>query len=97
MAQLVRFYYKQDIQKKAKVKRPIKFPFMLDMHDFCAPELQKKIQAYREKKLEKQREEEAEAKKAKLSHNESPADSAAAAGSLLFIRVRFVLHFLLTV
>ena len=81
VTQLVRFYYKQDTQKKAKVLRPIKFPFMLDMHDFCAPELQKKIQSYREKKLEKQREEEAEAKKAKLSHNETPVDAGAPAAA----------------
>jgi ubiquitin carboxyl-terminal hydrolase 14 len=81
VTQLVRFYYKQDTQQRAKVLRPIKFPFMLDMHDFCAPELQKKIRAYREKKLEKQREEEAEAKKAKLTHNETPSASAGAAAA----------------
>jgi len=81
VTQLVRFYYKQDTQQRAKVLRPIKFPFMLDMHDYCTPDVQKKIQAYREKKLEKQREEEAEAKKAKLSHNETPSASAGAAAA----------------
>lgn len=82
MTQLVRFFYKQDTQKKAKVLRPIKFPFLLDMHDYCTPELKKKVEAYREKKLEKQREEEAAAKKAKFGHNETPdaAAGAAAAG-----------------
>ena len=79
--QLVRFYYKTDTQKKAKILRPVKFPFMLDMNDFCVPELQAKIKGYREKKLEAQRADEAEAKKAKLSHNETSeaGDSAAAA------------------
>ena len=83
MTQLVRFFYKQDTQKKAKVLRPIKFPFLLDMHDYCTPELKKKVEAYREKKLEKQREEEAAAKKAKFGHNETPdaAAGAAAAGN----------------
>lgn len=85
MTQLVRFYYKTDTQKRAKVLRPIKFPFMLDTYDFCAPELQAKIKGYRDKKLEKQRAEEAEAKKAKLSHNETPAAAGApaAAGRVL--------------
>ena len=83
VTQLVRFYYKTDTQKKAKVLRPVKFPFMLDVYDFCAPELQAKIKGYRDKKVAKQREEEAEAKKAKLSH-ETPAAAggAAAAGSI---------------
>eukprot|EP00802_Teleaulax_amphioxeia_P010545 Tamp_10573.p1 GENE.Tamp_10573~~Tamp_10573.p1 ORF type:complete len:521 (+),score=163.96 Tamp_10573:54-1616(+) len=81
MTQLVRFYYKTDTQKRAKVLRPIKFPFMLDTYDFCAPELQAKIKGYRDKKLEKQRAEEAEAKKAKLSHNETPAAAGAPAAA----------------
>mmetsp|Transcript_56951 Transcript_56951/g.83558 ORF Transcript_56951/g.83558 Transcript_56951/m.83558 type:complete len:513 (-) Transcript_56951:587-2125(-) len=81
VTQLMRFFYKQDTQSKAKVKRPVKFPFALDMHDYCVPELQKKIYAYRERKGEAQRLEEAEAKKAKLSHNETPAAEAGAAAA----------------
>ena len=82
MTQLVRFYYKADTQKKCKIKRPIKFPFFLDMHDYCKPDLQAKIKVYREKKLAQQ---EAEAKRAKFSHSEAAAPGeAAAAGTQLF-------------
>ena len=81
MTQLVRFYYKADTQKKCKIKRPIKFPFFLDMHDYCKPDLQAKIKVYREKKLAQQ---EAEAKRAKFSHSEAAAPGeAAAAGTQL--------------
>jgi len=84
MTQLVRFYYKADTQKKCKIMRPIKFPFFLDMHDYCKPDLQAKIKVYREKKLAQQREEEAEAKRAKFSHSEAAAPGeAAAAGTQL--------------
>ena len=84
MTQLVRFYYKADTQKKCKIMRPIKFPFFLDMHDYCKPDLQAKIKVYREKKLAQQREEEAEAKRAKFSHSEAAATGEAAAAGTHF-------------
>ena len=64
IGQFVRFYWKQDTQKKAKILRPVKFPVTLDMKDFVTPEFGQKILKFREAELKKQ-EKEKEAKRAK--------------------------------
>jgi len=40
---MVRFYWRQDIQKKAKIMRKVKFPFELDALEICTPELKNKL------------------------------------------------------
>ncbi|CAH8870631.1 unnamed protein product [Trichobilharzia szidati] len=45
----VRFFYKEDKQVNAKILKDVKFPLTLDMHEFCTPELQKKLLPMREK------------------------------------------------
>jgi len=39
----VRFFWKSDIQKKAKICKPVAFPFNLDIYDLCTPELKNKL------------------------------------------------------
>jgi ubiquitin carboxyl-terminal hydrolase 14 len=37
--QMVRFFYKADVQQKAKILRKVTFPLVLDMYEFCSDEL----------------------------------------------------------
>ncbi|KAL6784342.1 hypothetical protein ACKKBG_A05775 [Auxenochlorella protothecoides x Auxenochlorella symbiontica] len=46
--QMVRFYYKADVQQKAKILRKVAFPAQLDVFEFCSPELQAELKAPRE-------------------------------------------------
>ena len=39
----VRFFWKRDIKKKAKIVRRVTFPFELDATEFCSDELRKKL------------------------------------------------------
>jgi len=41
--QFVRFFWKQDKQLKAKIIKPVEFPFNLDLHDLCTDDLKQKI------------------------------------------------------
>ncbi|KAF3942380.1 hypothetical protein ABW19_dt0204783 [Dactylella cylindrospora] len=54
----VRFFWKRDINKKAKIMRKVTFPFQLDATDFCTDELKQKIIPVREKLRELHRNEE---------------------------------------
>ncbi|EGX53976.1 hypothetical protein AOL_s00004g635 [Orbilia oligospora ATCC 24927] len=54
----VRFFWKKDINKKAKIMRKVTFPFHLDATDFCTDELKEKIIPVREKLRELHRNEE---------------------------------------
>jgi len=61
--QFVRFFWKQDKQVKAKIVRPVEFPFTLDLFEFCHDDLKAQIQPKRkeyqeneEKKLQKEAE-----------------------------------------
>lgn len=47
IAQFVRFAWRQDTQQKAKVLRRVEFPFVLDVYDMCAPELQAALAPHR--------------------------------------------------
>lgn len=78
ITQLVRFYYRRDTQKKAKILRSVKFPMMLDMKEYCTEEYQSRIEKFREQALAKQ-EAEKEAKK-KQKRGEAP-DAGAAEGT----------------
>ncbi|KZS89404.1 cysteine proteinase [Sistotremastrum niveocremeum HHB9708] len=41
---MVRFHWRRDINKKAKIMRKVKFPFEFDALDLCTPELKQKLQ-----------------------------------------------------
>ncbi|KAK6350345.1 deubiquitinating enzyme [Orbilia brochopaga] len=55
---LLRFFWKRDINKKAKIMRKVTFPFHLDATDFCTEELKEKIIPVRDKLRELRRNEE---------------------------------------
>jgi ubiquitin carboxyl-terminal hydrolase 14 len=46
--QLVRFQWKSDVQKKAKILKPINFPMVLDVFNLCAPALKDAMKENRE-------------------------------------------------
>ncbi|KAK6333573.1 Ubiquitin carboxyl-terminal hydrolase 14 [Orbilia javanica] len=54
----VRFFWKKEINKKAKIMRKVTFPFQLDATDFCTEDLKAKIIPVREKLRELHRNEE---------------------------------------
>ncbi|KYQ89626.1 ubiquitin domain-containing protein [Tieghemostelium lacteum] len=41
--QFVRFYWKEKEKSKAKIIRIVQFPFLLDLFEFCTPELKEKL------------------------------------------------------
>eukprot|EP00884_Botryococcus_braunii_P009225 jgi/Botrbrau1/18303/Bobra.0179s0032.1 len=44
---LVRFYYKKDVQQKAKILRKVAFPMTLDCFEFCTEEYKKQLEGPR--------------------------------------------------
>lgn len=61
--QFMRFEWRADSKMKAKIVKPIEFPFILDVYDLCTPDLQKSflpkrkaIEEAEEKKLQSERE-----------------------------------------
>jgi len=63
--QFVRFFWKQDKQVKAKISRPVEFPFTLDLYEFCTDELKQELQPKR--KLYQEQEEKRLAESSKQS------------------------------
>jgi len=55
--QMVRFFWKQQKQKNAKVLRSVVFPEKLDINEFCNPHLQSIIGKYRKMVLDKENKE----------------------------------------
>ncbi|KAK9834879.1 hypothetical protein WJX81_005740 [Elliptochloris bilobata] len=47
-AQMVRFFYKVDVQQKAKILRKVAFPLVLDVYEFCSEALKKQLDGPRE-------------------------------------------------
>lgn len=45
--QMVRFFYKADVQQKAKILRKVTFPMLLDLFDFCTDDLKMELKAPR--------------------------------------------------
>jgi len=45
---MVRFFYKADVQQKAKILRKVTFPLVLDVFDLCAPDLRAALEGPRE-------------------------------------------------
>ncbi|KAL4805827.1 hypothetical protein BDV18DRAFT_13503 [Aspergillus unguis] len=67
----VRFFWKRDAQKKAKIMRKVTFPAELDIVDFCTDELQKSLIPVRDKVRDIRKEEidvERARKRQKLAH-----------------------------
>ncbi|KZO97578.1 cysteine proteinase [Calocera viscosa TUFC12733] len=56
---MVRFYWRRDISKKAKIMRKVKFPFDFDATELATPELAKRLQPIqgRIREIEKERDE----------------------------------------
>ncbi|PWZ01534.1 cysteine proteinase [Testicularia cyperi] len=61
----VRFYWRRDINKKTKIMRKVKFPFVLDATPFLTDELKEKIKITNQtiKRVEKDRDERAKIRK----------------------------------
>lgn len=53
----VRFYWKRDVQKKAKIMRKVTFPHELDVVEYCTNELREKLIPIRDKVRELRKEE----------------------------------------
>eukprot|EP00897_Mesotaenium_endlicherianum_P007692 jgi/Mesen1/6951/ME000360S06216 len=71
--QFVRFFWKRESQQKAKILRKVGFPMLLDVYDFCTPELQESLAGPR-KALR-------EAEDAKAGVGKAATSSAAAAAA----------------
>lgn len=80
----VRFFWKRDAQKKAKIMRKVTFPAELDVVDFCTDELRKSLIPIRDKVREIRKEEfdaERARKRQKVAHKkEEEAKSDEATG-----------------
>ncbi|PYH45387.1 ubiquitin-specific protease UBP6 [Aspergillus saccharolyticus JOP 1030-1] len=69
----VRFFWKRETQKKAKIMRKVTFPHELDVVDFCTEELKKQLIPIRDKVREIRKEEvdvERARKRQKLAHRQ---------------------------
>ncbi|GJP30407.1 hypothetical protein CLOM_g1081 [Closterium sp. NIES-68] len=47
--QFVRFFWKRESQQKAKILRKVTYPLVLDVYDFCTPELRAKLDGPRKR------------------------------------------------
>ncbi len=69
----VRFFWKRDQQKKAKILRKVSFPAELDIVEFCTPELKKALVPVRDKIREVRKDEE-DIDRARKRRKKNPAD-----------------------
>lgn len=79
----VRFFWKRETQKKAKIMRKVTFPQELDIVEFCFDDLKKALVPVRDKVREVRKDEEdieRSRKRRKKSHHTDPADIAGGAG-----------------
>jgi len=77
--QFMRFFWRSDTGVKAKIVKPVEFPFILDVFDLCTPELQEKLKPQRrllEEADEKKQVAERERKKKKTDDENAPAEAA---------------------
>lgn len=79
----VRFFWKRDVQKKAKIMRKVAFPQELDIVEFCTDELKKALVPVRDKVREIRKEEEdiARARKRRKTNPLPDGDVAGSSGS----------------
>ena len=76
----VRFFWKREAQKKAKIMRKVTFPYELDVVEFCTEELRKMLIPVRDKVREVRKDEEdvdRARKRQKRIHDKEVADAAA--------------------
>jgi ubiquitin carboxyl-terminal hydrolase 14 len=76
----VRFFWKREVQKKAKIMRKVTFPHELDVVEFCTDELRQKLIPVRDKVREVRKDEEdieRTQKRQKRVHDKEVADKAA--------------------
>ncbi|KAI7837315.1 hypothetical protein COHA_008830 [Chlorella ohadii] len=78
--QMMRFYYKADVQQKAKILRKVTFPLVFDAMEFCTPELQAQLKGPRIAAKEVEDRKAGLNKKQKLSE-EATAGAVGAAGA----------------
>jgi ubiquitin carboxyl-terminal hydrolase 14 len=77
----VRFFWKRDVQKKAKIMRKVSFPQELDVVEFCTDELRKMLVPVRDKVREIRKDEEdieRARKRRKKNPDEEPGNSGSA-------------------
>lgn len=70
----VRFFWKRDVQKKAKIMRKVTFPHELDAVEFCTDELKKALIPVRDKVREVRKDEEDIERARKRRKKNPPAD-----------------------
>jgi len=75
MVQMVRFYWKTDVQQRAKILRAVSFPLVLDAYEFCAAPLKEELDVARKRKQE------ADDHAAGLAKKEKEKKAAEAAGA----------------
>jgi ubiquitin carboxyl-terminal hydrolase 14 len=80
---MVRFYWRADIGKKAKIMRRVKFPTEYDVSELCTPELQAQIRPVARKlsELERDRAERRKVRKRTKAAASAPKDAAVPAGA----------------
>ncbi|KAF7544434.1 hypothetical protein G7Z17_g9956 [Cylindrodendrum hubeiense] len=81
--QFVRFFWKRETQKKAKIMRKVTFPQELDIVEFCSDDLKKALVPVRDKVREIRKDEEdieRARKRQKRTHDQNMADVAGGAG-----------------
>lgn len=79
----VRFFWKRDTQKKAKIMRKVTFPKELDIVEFCSDDLRKALVPVRDKVREVRKDEEdieRARKRRKKAHDKDTGDIAGGAG-----------------
>ena len=79
----VRFFWKRESQKKAKIMRKVTFPHELDIVEFCSDDLKKALIPVRDKVREIRKDEEDQErarKRRKKSHEQDVGDIAGGAG-----------------
>lgn len=79
----VRFFWKRDTQKKAKIMRKVTFPQELDIVEFCSDDLRKALIPVRDKVREVRKDEEdieRSRKRRKLNRNNDMSDVAGGSG-----------------
>ncbi|KAJ9094313.1 hypothetical protein QFC19_007998 [Naganishia cerealis] len=78
---MVRFYWRADIQKKAKIMRRVEFPFELDVFDLLSDDLKKLVTPIRDAVRESQKAKEDRAKIRRRTHKVKRTPTAPTAGS----------------
>ncbi|KAK5656522.1 hypothetical protein OQA88_4499 [Cercophora sp. LCS_1] len=77
---MIRFFWKRDVQKKAKIMRKVTFPHELDATEYCTEELRKALVPVRDKVREVRKDEE-DVERARKRRKKNPALDGEPSGS----------------